>query len=218
MGNISVTNLLNRKASPRPREPAVTTISDALFTKTQQRLLALLFGQPERAFHTKELIDLAGVGSGSAQREIARLRDSGLVLQSQLGNRHLYRANPGSPVFNELRGIIDKTLGVAPILQRALGSLSSDLRLALLYGSIARGSGTSGSDIDLLIVSDMLTLEQIYEAIAPAEKQLGRPINPTLYTTPEFQQRIRDGNRFLTKVIEGKTVTLVGDLDALGPA
>jgi predicted nucleotidyltransferase len=195
-----------------------TSVADALFTGTQQRVLALLFGQPERSFFTKELIDLAGGGSGAVQRELARLQSSGLIVQTVLGNQKHYRANANAPIFAELCGIAAKMLGPVDTLRRCLAPLADALQLALLYGSVAKGRDTAHSDFDVLLVSDTLTLEQVYAALAPAEKQLGRSISPTLYTSAEFRRRLTARNPFLSKLLAGETVTLIGDKDAFAAA
>ncbi len=220
---------MGRKAASRPvarihgpaahaAAPARTSVADALFTATQQRVLSLLFGQPERSFFTKELIDLAGGGSGAVQRELARLQQSGLVVQTVLGNQKHYQANVQAPIFAELRGIVGKMLGPADALRQALAPIAAEVRLALLYGSVARRSDTAHSDFDLLLVSDTLTLEQVYAALAPAEQQLGRPVSPTLYTSAEFRKRLEQGNPFLTKILAGNTIALIGDKDAVAAA
>lgn len=193
-------------------------MADALFTGTQQRVLALLFGQPERSFFTKELIGLAGGGSGAVQRELARLQTGGLIVQTVLGNQKHYRANAQAPIFAELRGIATKMLGPADTLRRALAPLADALHLALLYGSVAKSSDTARSDFDVLLVSDTLTLEQVYAALAPAERQLGRAVSPTLYTLAEFRKRVNGRNPFLTKLLAGETVALIGDKHALAAA
>ena len=220
---------MGRKAASRPvarihgpaapaAAPARTSVADALFTATQQRVLSLLFGQPERSFFTKELIDLAGGGSGAVQRELARLQQSGLVVQTVLGNQKHYQANAQAPIFAELRGIVGKMLGPADALRQALAPIADEVRLALLYGSVAKRSDTAHSDFDLLLVSDTLTLEQVYAALAPAEQQLGRPVSPTLYTSAEFRKRLEQGNPFLTKILAGNTIALIGDKDAVAAA
>lgn len=202
-----------RKPAPRSAAPTRTSVADALFTGTQQRVLALLFGQPGRSFFTKELIDLAGVGSGGVQRELARLQHSGLVTQTRVGNQKHYQANPDAPIFAELCGIARKMLGPAEVLREALAPLAETLPLALLYGSVASGRDTARSDIDVLLVSDTLTLEQVYATLAPVEKQLGRPVSPTLYTSAEFRRRLAQRNPFLVKLLAGDTVALKGDKD-----
>jgi predicted nucleotidyltransferase len=188
-------------------------MADALFTSTQQRVLALLFGQPQRSFFTQQLIELAGAGRGAVQRELERLQQSGLIVRTAQGNQKHYQANPGSPVFGELCVITTKLLGPADTLREALSALAHKIQLALLYGSAASHRDTAHSDFDVLLVSDELTLEKVYEALTPAEKKLGRPINPTLYTHAEFHKRLEQRNPFLIKLVAGETISLIGDKD-----
>ena len=192
-----------------------TGIADALFSTTQLRVLALLFGQPGRSFFTNELIGLVGAGSGAVQREVKRLVESGLVTVTRLGSQKHYQANPAAPIFEELRGIVTKTLGLAEVLRAALAPLGDAVRLALVYGSVAKGSDTAHSDIDLMIVSDALKLEQVYELLTPVEQQLGRRVSPTLYSVAEFHRRRTSNNPFLTKVLAGETIRLTEDHDDL---
>lgn len=199
--------------SPRVDDPARVSVADALFTATQQRVLALLFGQPERSFFTKELIGLAGGGSGAVQRELVRLQQSGLIRQTLVGNQKHYQANASAPIYSELLGIVSKMLGPAQVLQDALAPLTNELQLALLYGSVAARRDTALSDIDVLLVSDSLTLEHVFSVLAAAEKQLGRSINPTLFTPAEFRRRQTQRSAFLLKLLAGDTVTLVGNKD-----
>ena len=205
----------NYKTSSASTPQASASIADTLFSATQQRVLALLYGQPERSFFTTEIIKLSGGGSGAVQRELRRLAESGLASVTTVGGQKHYQANQAAPIFNELRGIVVKILGPAEILREVLAPLGEALRLALLYGSVAKRSDTANSDIDLLLVSDALTLEQVYVALAPAERQLNRAIHPTLYTVNEFQRRHADGNPFLTKVLAGETIRLTEDRDGL---
>ena len=193
--------------------PGVSALAGALFTATQQRILGLLFGQPDRSFFVNEIIALAGSGHGAVQRELARLADSGLAVVSRVGNRKYYRANPDSPLFHEICGIVRKTVGIEETVRGALDPLSGKLTLALLHGSVALQTDTASSDIDLLLVSDWLTLEDVYAALAPAENLLGRRIGPTLYTAEEFRRRRVARTGFLTRVLESRHVVLAGSLD-----
>jgi predicted nucleotidyltransferase len=197
---------------------APVSVANALFGGTQQRVLGLLFGQPERSFFTKELINLIGGGSGAVQRELARLLSSGLIVQTMLGNQKHYRANADAPIFAELCGIAAKILGPADTLRRALLPLADELHLALLYGSVAKGSDTARSDFDVLLVSDTLMLVQVYNTLATAEQQLGRRVSPLLYTLADFRKRLDESNPFLIKVLAGKTVVLIGDKRAFTTA
>lgn len=195
-----------------------TSLADALFSGTRQKVLGLLFTHPGEDFSIGELIERAGAGSGAVQREISRLTESGLVCVDRKHRQKRYRANPHSPVYPELCALIRKTLGPAPCIQTALDCLGDDIELALLYGSVARNTDHAGSDIDLMLVSDTLTLEEVFSVLADVESELSRPINPTLYTRREFEQRRASNNPFLKKVLNGQYLLLKGSLDESGGA
>jgi predicted nucleotidyltransferase len=205
------TNVRPAATMTRRGAPARTSMAAALFSRTQQRVLALLFGQPGRSFFAKEVIGLAGVGSGGVQRELARLEESGLVVVTRVGNQKHYQANPDSPVFKELCGLVAKTVGLAEPLREALATLGARVRLARVYGSVARGADGAASDIDLLVVAEGLQLEEVFAALAPVEARLGRPIHPVLYTPEEFERRRAEGNAFLTRVMAAESWTLIGE-------
>ncbi len=211
MGTYAASVRQSPKAGQREGEQS---LADALFTATQQRLLGLLFGQPERSFFVTELIELADVGRGAVQRELARLARSELVVIERHGSQKHYRANPDSPVYKELCSIVRKTVGIEENLRAALVPLAARLSLALIYGSVAKQTDTASSDIDLLVVSNELTLEDLYATFSTVEKQLGRQINPTLYTDSEFRKRRSGNNAFLNRVLAGPTIILQGQLDA----
>jgi predicted nucleotidyltransferase len=188
-------------------------VADALFTSTQQKVLALLFGQPDRSFFATELISLAGAGSGAVQRELARLSESGLVTVRMVGNQKHFQANQQSPIFKEVRQIVDKTFGLSGPLRDALQPIEQEIRLALIYGSVPRKSDIASSDIDLLIISNSLTLEEVFKALEPFEIQIGRPINPTLLTDEEFSLRRNQPDSFINRILEGELILLIGSLD-----
>ena len=210
--NLSLNQPLALAKAHKP-DTSSQSMADALFTTTQQRLLGLLFGQPGRSFYVTELIELANVGRGAVQRELSRLEQSGLVLTEQNGNRKHYQADPDAPIYDELCSIILKTVGMQEQVRAALEPLGEQLVLALIYGSVAQQTDTAKSDIDLLVVSDDLTLEALYSQLSSAEKRLGRQINPALYTVTEFNQRRANGSPFLKRVLEGPTVLLKGNID-----
>lgn len=197
----------------KPKSESVTSLADALFTTTQQRVFGLLFGQPDRSFYTSELIERTGSGSGAVQRELKRLASSGLVTVKRIGNQKHYQANPNSPVFKELCGLVQKTVGLSSPIRKALEPLVDRIRFALIYGSVAKRRDTAASDIDVLIIADDVTLEAIYSALAPAEKKLDRKINPTLYTQDEYEARIASNNPFLSRVLSAEHIILIGKED-----
>ena len=193
---------------------ARTNLSDALFSRTQQRVLGLLFGNSDRSFCATEIFDRTGGGRGTVQRELARLVSSGLVLMTRIGNQTHYRANEASPIFSELRAIIVRTSGIAEPIREALGPLAARIDLALIYGSVARNEAHAASDIDLLVVASDITLEQLFSRLARAERSVGRKVNPTLLTPDEFRRRRQNGNSFLKKILAGAVIPLIGSADA----
>lgn len=195
--------------------PPARTIADALFSRTQQRVLSLVFGQPVRAFGMSELIALADSGSGAVQREVQKLLDSKLIVATTAGRQKRYQANHAAPIFQELHSIVEKTAGVPGWLRTALAPLVQRVRLALLYGSVAKQTDIAMSDIDVLVVSDDLTLEEVFTTLQDAERDLGRRVSSTLYTSDEFRCRGRSGHPFLTRVLDGPHIVLAGELDAV---
>lgn len=142
---------------PAPRVPGPsrsTSVADALFTKGQQRVLGVLFGNPDRSFYANEIIALAGTGTGAVQRELARLESAGLVTVERVGVQKHYRANARAPVFAELRALVLKTSGLADVLRAALAPLADDISAAFVFGSVAKRQDTAFSDMDLMVVSD----------------------------------------------------------------
>ncbi|MBN8716482.1 MAG: nucleotidyltransferase domain-containing protein [Xanthomonadales bacterium] len=189
---------------------ASTNLADALFTTTQQRVLGCLFGEPGRTFSISELIQTTGAGSGAVQREVARLAGSGLVLMTPLGNQKRYHANPDAPIHDELVAIVRKTFGLAAPLREALAPLANRVQMAFVYGSVAKGSDTAASDIDLMLVTEDLTYPEVMAALHPLIERLGRDINPTLYTPADLRKRIAAGNSFITRVLAQPRLWLIG--------
>jgi predicted nucleotidyltransferase len=189
------------------------SLADALFSNIQQRVLAYVFGQPERSFFATELIKLAGGGSGAVQRELARLADSGLVTVSRLGTQKHYQANPKAPIFSELCAIAQKTVGLAEPLRTALKPLAKRIAAAFVYGSVAKKQDTAASDIDLLVVSDSLTYAELFAILENVSERLGRKVNPTVYSARELAKRVKQGNAFVTRVLAQPKIWLFGGED-----
>ena len=199
-------NMGTKHATP----PERTSLSDALFSGTRQRVLGLLFGQPSRSFYANEMIGLAGSGSGAVQRELANLAQSGLVNVKAVGNQKHYQANPDSPIFAELCGIAQKTVGLAEPLREALVPLARQINAAFVYGSIAKKTDTARSDIDLMIVSDEASYGDLFLALDAASNALGRTVNPTILTRKEFAKRLTAQESFLTRVLEQPKIWIIG--------
>ena len=194
------------------KKPAASeNLANALFTKVQQRVLGVLFGNPGRSFYANEVIALARTGTGAVQRELVKLVGAGLVTVRRQGNQKHYQANSASPVFAELHGLVVKTFGLGDVLRAALLPLAPQIHAAFVYGSFAKAVDTATSDIDLMVVSDTVTFADVFFALEPASRDLGRVVNPTVYTAREFNRRIKDGKAFLTRVMKQGKLWLLGN-------
>ena len=190
---------------------APRNLSDALFPGTKQRVLGILYGQPDRSFYANEVIKLAASGSGAVQRELATLTSSGLIAVKQVGNQKHYQANAGSPIFTELRAIIQKTVGLVDPLREALQAMSDQITAAFVYGSVAKKTDTASSDIDLMVIGDDLSYGELFTALEATSVTLGRPVNPTILSRDEFHQRMAKQESFLTRVMEQPKIWILGE-------
>ncbi len=190
-------------------------LADVLFSPVQQRVLALLFGQPGRSFQSAEVIALAGSGTGAVHRQLVRLEESGLVTVTRVGNQKHYQANRDSPVFSELHGLVIKTMGLAGPLQEALAPLTDRIQTAFVYGSIAKGTDNAESDVDLMVLCDDLAYSDLYNALQEAEATLCRQVHVSLMTPVEWRRKLAAGNPFVTKVQAQPKIPLIGSIDDL---
>jgi predicted nucleotidyltransferase len=193
-----------------------SAVASALFTPVQQRVLGLLFGQPERRFQSAELIRLAESGTGAVHRQLQRLADAGLVAVSREGNQKYYTARKDAPVFAELRGLVVKTVGVVEPLRAALESVADDIELAFVFGSVAKGNEHAGSDLDLLVVTDKLAYADVFSALAAAESVLGRTINPTVLTPAEWRKKRARRDSFAARIAAQPRLFVIGTDDDAG--
>ena len=187
--------------------------ANALFPKVRQRVLAVLFGAPNRSFYSNEVIGLARSGAGAVQRELADLAGAGLLTVRKQGNQKHFQANAASPVFAELRGLVLKTMGLADVLRAALAPLAPQIERAFVFGSIAKQQDTAASDVDLLVVSDTLGYSDVFAALEGASQTLGRTINPALYTAADFRARLQGDNAFVNRVMQQPKIWLIGQED-----
>ena len=193
----------------------MTSLADALFPRVRQRVLAILFGNPGRSFFLSEVVALAQSGTGAVQRELASLTQAGLLTVWAQGNQKHYQANEQAPIFAELRGLVLKTSGAVDVLRSTLAPVANQITCAFVYGSVARQEDTAGSDIDVLIVSPSLGYAETFGTLDAASQQLGRKVNPTIYTPQEWHKRRQQKNAFVAKVLKQPKLWLIGTEDAL---
>lgn len=195
--------------------PPSPGLADALFPRVRQRVLALLYGNPERSFFGNEVVALAQSGTGAVQRELASLASAGLLTVTTQGNQKHYKANTAAPVFEELRGLVLKTSGLVDVLRTALAPLASQIDAAFVYGSVSKRQDTATSDIDLMVISDSLGYAELFSALEQAGERLGRKVNPTLYHRAELAKRIKQRNAFATRVLTQDKMWVLGNEESL---
>ncbi len=205
-------------AAPAEAVTVSTGLADVLFTSVQQRVLGLLFGQPGRRFQSAELIRLAGSGTGATHRLLKRLAESGLVRVSAEGHQKYYQANAASPVFEEMTGLIRKTVGLVEPLREALAPLGDRIRAAFVYGSVASGQDRADSDIDLMVISEDLDYPTVFESVQAAERQLGRTVSPNLMTPEEWRRKRSQPDSFAARLAGRSRLLVLGSEDDLREA
>ncbi|PYQ54841.1 MAG: transcriptional regulator [Acidobacteria bacterium] len=188
-------------------------LADALFSPVQQRVLGLLFGQPDRRFQSAELIRLAHGGIGAVHRQIERLEAVGLVDVTRTGNQKHYQASRTSPIFAELHSLAIKTVGIAEPLRRALEPYTERIQAAFVYGSIAKGADTARSDIDLMVISDDLRYPDIFDAMRQVEAELARPVSPTVMSTAQWRAKRSRRGSFAAKIAAQPRIFVIGSDD-----
>jgi len=189
-------------------------LAAALFSRNRCAILGLLFGHADEAFYLRQLVRTLGGGVGAIQRELKQLAAAGIIRREVRGKQVYFQADPDCPIFHELKSLMAKTVGVADVLRAALEPLAEQIRIALLYGSVARGEQTRTSDVDLLVVSDV-SFADIVAALGPAQQELQREVNPTVYPADEFRSKLAAGHHFLKRVLGQPNVFLIGDKNEL---
>ncbi len=185
-----------------------------LFGKVRQAILSLLFGHTDQTFYLRQIVRTTGFGLGPVQRELKQLTESGTISRTVLGRQVFFRANPESPIFSELKSLILKTAGIGDTLRAALAPIAGQLKAALIFGSMSKGRESYRSDIDLMIIGDV-SFADVVANLQAAQKSLGREINPTVYPPEEFKAKMRANHHFLTSVLNGPKIFLIGDEDGL---
>jgi predicted nucleotidyltransferase len=187
-------------------------LCSGLFGKTRQAVLALLYGRTDKAFYTKQILDAVKIGRGTVQRELKNLTDMGIIVREVQGRQVYYRANARCPIFNELKNIVRKTFGVADVIRQSLASGAHRIRIAFIFGSVARSADDQRSDIDLMVVGKV-SFGDVVSLLTPAEQKLGREVNVIVYPIAEFKKKVREDQYFVKTVLEDEKIFVIGDED-----
>lgn len=186
-------------------------IAQALFTPAQQKLLGLLFVRVNQGYHLNEIMRLTGLGSASAQRELKRLNDAGLIVSERIGNVRQFRPNKESPVYGELSSLVKKSFGLVSVLHAALAPLHKVLTVAFVYGATAKEQEALDTPVELLLIGDNTSYGELLSRLPVAERLLRRKINPNLYSIPDFRRRLREQQGFILQVLREQKIYVLGD-------
>lgn len=186
-----------------------------LFGAYRRDALALLLLHPEESRHVREIARAIGKAPGTLLRELNALAAAGVLLRKPVGNQVHFQANPDCPIYEELRSILKKTVGVADVLREALAPLGAKVRAAFVYGSVARGDERARSDLDVMVVGEA-SFGDVVAALAPAQESLRREVNPNVYPALEFRKKLAARDPFLKRVLAGHKIFIVGGEDDLG--
>ncbi len=184
------------------------SLAEVLFPRTRRSVLQQLTETPD-GLHLRELERITGVNSRHLQRELHALRDAGLLMAKKLGNQIIYRLNPDCPIYDEIRSLVRKTLGLAVVLREVLQPMGSRIELAYVYGSLAQGRERPDSDVDLMIVGDV-SLRELAPLMNEAQRTLRREINATLYRSDEYAEALLDDSSFVRAVHDGTRINIIG--------
>ncbi len=189
-------------------------IADALFGKTRQLVLGLLFSNPDRMFYSREITRILDIGEGTVHNELATLTAVGILTREKKGKQVFYSVNRECPIYEELNGLVTKTVGLFDVVRRQLSGYVEQIVVAFIYGSFAKGSETSRSDIDLMVIGT-LSFSQVAEVCSQVERKIAREVNPSVYLPEDWHTRVAAGNHFILSVLAEPKVFLVGDESVL---
>ena len=189
-------------------------LCSGLFGKTRQSVLAFLYVRSDSSFYTRQILDALRIGRGTVQRELKNLTDSDIISREVQGRQVYYRANAKCPIFNELRGIVRKTFGVADVLRQALMPGADKVQVVFIFGSVARSADDRRSDIDLMVIG-RITFGEVVSLLKPAEEMVGRELNPVVYPVAEFKKKVKEDHHFIRTVLEEEKIFVIGDENEL---
>ena len=195
----------------RSSHVAAPQLVDVLFGAYRRRILALLLLRPDESFYVREIARLTGVPAGSLHRELKLLAAAGLLQRSSTGNQVRYQVDRTCPIHEELAGIFRKTVGLADVLREALAPIAGKIRVALVFGSVARGSEQATSDIDVLVVGSV-SFASVVEALGAAAEKLHRDVNPVVFTKTALNAKLAAGDRFVRRIAREPKIVLLGDV------
>ena len=177
-------------------------------SRIRAKILGWLFTHPDESFFVRQIALILKEDPTNVSREMAKLEELGILRSKRNGNLKHFQANQECPFFEELKGLVLKTTGVAGRIRASLDKLAG-IEYAFIYGSYAKGEEKADSDVDLLIIGNV-DMDRLDSNLGKLEKTLGREINYVLYSMEEFKSKKKAKDGFLMDVLSGKKIMLVG--------
>lgn len=192
----------------------MTSLAHYLLGNSRSAVLAALLLHPETSLHVRELARVSGTSPGSLHRELRALAELGLVLREEVGRQVNYRANTSCPVFEDLAGLLRKTVGVADVLRSAMMPIADVIDFAFVYGSVAAGEETARSDVDVMVLGQA-GFGAVAQALASTHGIVRREVNATVMKAVDFKRKCKAGEGFALSVWRGPRIWLIGNEDDL---
>jgi len=187
---------------------------DKLFSsKTRVEILKLFLFNPQDSFYQRQISAITRQSIRGVQREVIKLESIGLIEKSIQGNRIYYKANKKCPIFEQLKMILFKTVGIAEVLKDSLKK-KNNIKIAFIYGSYAKGQENLLSDIDLMVIGS-ITSKELSNILSKSKRELTREINYAVFPQQEFREKLRSKDHFLNSVLKDKKIFIVGNENAL---
>jgi predicted nucleotidyltransferase len=190
-------------------QKGVSVLERLFSSNVRVKLLALLLLNPGQSFHIRQLARRLDCSYSNVRRELQNLTELGLLNRQTVANAVQFRANQSHFLYDDLRSILIKTEGLGDVIRGRLVP-TGQVDLALVYGSTAKGEERVDSDIDLLIVGTP-NLTELEGALDDLEGRIGRPINYVLYSPTEWESKLAERDPFLTRVMAGERIVIVGE-------
>ncbi len=182
-------------------------------SKLRQKLYRLYFSQTNGRYYLRELERLLDEPVGNIRREILKWSKAGLFLRERVGNLTFYSLNKSFPLYEELKRIVSKTIGIEHTLREGLKGIKR-IGIGIIYGSVASGEDTGNSDVDVLLIGNP-DMDDLVNTIQGIEKQVGRDINYVLYTPEEYGLKKKAENTFIMDVLRNPKIYIIGSEDGL---
>ena len=191
-------------------------LTELLSSRGRSEIFRLLFGRRAEELHGREIQRRSGLNESTIRQELRKLVRLDLVDRRKESNRVYYRANTQNPLYPEIRNLVLKTSGLADVLKAAL--IDRRVRIAFVFGSVATGNEKTDSDIDLMVIGS-LGLRDLSKLLSGVAETIGREINPHVLGDDEFRKRIRAKEHFVSSIMRGRKIFLIGsehELETMG--